>query len=297
MANGKYDDAKRSVWQPVLCAVVLVGGNGCLPNDDSDTLVDGECSEVSASRLDCSVEGYVEGEVLDVGLVAYGCTGNARPDLDAHYAEGVPSGLLCADEGELDDGRQGYCCTPERTVCAYDPVSDCSDDTSGFECWGANRPESLNPALNCSNGYQEGELKNYCCTGQEPAPACEEREGICSIRLMGFACPGGAVPRGENLGANRSRADYFHPACSIPMDTPNPEWKPYCCFMPAPHPLGGTCVPHRSASRCDPGQFAFACYGTDRPEENNLPMICDDGARGTSEEGYDANVYCCDFDE
>ena len=46
---------------------------------------------------------------------------------------------------------------------------------------------------------------------------------------------------------------------------------------------------------CDPRRFGFACYGPDRPEENNLPMVCDEPTQGASAELYGANLFCCDF--
>ena len=271
----------------------------------------GSCTKVLPEVLDCQAPGFGE-ELKDAGLVGYVCTGSARPDLEASFIDGVPRGLLCADRGpvpgsgSLGEGGAGteegtgYCCTAEEVDCAYDPVSDCEDPSYGYRCWGANRPESLNPALSCSNGNREGERAeyvNYCCENGPRKSACQQTDAIgCSERMLGFLCEGDSLPRGENLGPNKSRADFFHPACTIPTAAPNPDFKSYCCYMPALVPIGGTCVNHTSVPGCEPGRFGFACYGPDRPEDDYLPMRCDDGFKGSSAEGYEASLYCCDFE-
>src|SRR5690606_29940224 len=157
----------------------------------------------------------------------------------------------------------------------YDPVSDCQSPSYGYQCWGSNRPESLNPALSCSNGNREGEHKeivNYCCTGEALEPDCYQRDVVpCSERMLGFECEGSGLPRGENLGPNKSRADYFHPTCSLNAKQPgNQDFTWYCCYMPALVPIGGTCVNHTEVPGCEADRFGFACYGPDTPEENYL---------------------------
>src|SRR5690606_21765438 len=160
----------------------------------------GSCEPVTSEVLDCKTDGY-EGELVEAGLVAYSCTGDVRPDLEATYDDGVPRGVLCAERGPLGQGvalgeggeaatldadSVGYCCTEEPVDCAYDPVSDCQSPSYGYQCWGSNRPESLNPALSCSNGNREGEHKeivNYCCTGEALEPDCYQRDVVpCSER-------------------------------------------------------------------------------------------------------------------
>ncbi len=271
----------------------------------------GQCTRVPSELLDCRARGYTE-ELEDAGLVGYACTEPARPDADATYIDGVPQGLLCSERGpiggatRLGEGgagnpdARGYCCTPKPVDCAYDPVADCESPSYGYQCWGANRPESLNPALSCSNGNREGDHSqyfNYCCVDGHLKSGCQQSDTVgCSERLMGFLCEGDSLPRGEDLGSNKSRADYFHPTCSIPEPAPNPELKNYCCYMPALVPIGGTCVNHTMVPGCAPGRFGFACYGPDTPEDDYLPMHCDPGFSGTSAEGYAATLYCCDYE-
>ncbi|HYO93782.1 MAG TPA: hypothetical protein VER33_04690 [Polyangiaceae bacterium] len=268
----------------------------CFPEDLSAP--EGTCEVVTETVVDCRAPGY--GNVLaPTGLVGYSCSGSARPDASSRYDEGVPRGLVCAERALMDgSGNQGYCCTPQPTSCAYDPVSDCEGTEVGYECWGSNRPESLNAAIACSNGIQRGQLVEYCCSGQPEAPACQQTDAVgCSDRLMGFLCKGGSLPRGEQLGPNKSRADYFHPQCSVPMQAPNPQYKAYCCHMPAVLPVGGTCVGHTEVPGCAPGRFGFACYGPDTPADDYLVMSCPEaGFRGTSAEGYPATLYCCDLE-
>jgi hypothetical protein len=293
MTNGTV---KRRVKGGVVwCALPLLGAAGaCWPEPLPP---DGSCRLVPEETLDCRAEGY-GAELQPAGLVGYACTGAARPDLDATISEGVPSGLLCADKGRLSDsGEAAYCCTENSVPCAYDPTEECESGTSGYQCWGNNRPESLNPSLLCSNGTSERGLYRYCCTGQPEPPACEESSAVgCGERLLGFLCEGDTLPRGENYGANRSRADSYYPVCTVAQPAPNPELSTYCCYMTLPKPVGGTCVRQSSVPGCEPGRFGFACYGPDTPEDNFLPIVCPDRpASGRSVEGYEATLYCCDF--
>jgi len=277
------------------CAISLLGGVvACFP--DSPAL-DGSCEVVPDSVLDCRVSGF-DGEAQGAGLVGYACSGSARPDLDATMSEGVPSGLMCADKGPLSDsGEETYCCTEDVVSCAYNPVADCEEGSSGYQCWGNNRPESLNSALLCGNGTSERGLYNYCCSGRRDPSPCRESMAVgCGDRLLGFLCEGDTPPRGEDYGPNRSRADYYYPLCSIPTVAPNPAFNSYCCYMTLSVPVGGTCVQHASVPGCESGRFGFACYGPDNPEDDFPPMVCPDpGFPGRSAEGYAATLYCCDF--
>jgi hypothetical protein len=260
--------------------------------------IDGTCSIEPRSALDCRVAGP-DGDVQAVGLVGYSCTGSARPDLDATVSEGVPDGILCADKGPLrGSGDQSYCCTEDYTPCAYDPQMECPDAMAGYQCWGNDRPESLNPSIRCSNGNLEQGLITYCCTGRpEPSPCQESSVAGCGDRLKGFLCKGHGLPRGEDLGSNQSRADYYYATCSTPRTAPNPEYQTYCCYMPSLVPIGGSCVNHTAVPGCAPGRFGFACYGPDTPEDDFPPMKCPDPPEsGRSAEGYEAKLYCCDFE-
>lgn len=287
--------ARRALGWALSCVVPLLGAAGaCVPDLPE---IDGSCEIVAQSTLDCRVTGYGE-ELQDAGLVAYSCSGAARPDLDATISEGVPLGLLCADKGPLpDSGEESYCCTEDVVTCAYDPADECEEGSVGYQCYGNNRPESLNPAILCSNGTSERGLYHYCCTGQpEPSP-CEESSAVgCGDRLLGFLCEGDTLPRGENYGANRSRADAFYPVCSVARPAPNPAFNSYCCYMNLPVPIGGSCTRQPSVPGCEPGRFGFACYGPDTPEDDFPPMVCPEpGFSGRSAEGYEATLYCCDF--
>lgn len=284
----------RAIARRLGCAatVLFYGISACMPENPG---VDGTC--VVESGLDCRAASYGDG-LVEAGLVGYSCSGSARPDLDATISEGVPQGLLCADKGPLgDSGNQAYCCTEDDVTCAYNSAAECDEGFVGYQCYGNNRPESLNATLLCGNGTLERGLYHYCCTGQpEPSP-CQESSAVgCSDRLLGFLCEGDTLPQGENYGANRSRADYFYPLCTNAMPAPNPDFNSYCCYMFLPVPVGGSCVPDPHVAGCEPGRFGFACYGPDNPEENFPPMTCPEpGFSGRSAEGYEATLYCCDF--
>lgn len=275
---------------------VGIVGTACFPENPT---LEGECRTVTATVLDCQVEGYEAGVFLDVGLVAYSCSGDARPDYDAVYDDGFPKGTLCSNKGELSDGTQGYCCTPQPVDCAYDPVSDCTGGEDGYECRGTNRPESLNAAIHCGNGVRHGELTQYCCQGEPIEDKCLLSDTVpCAGGLLGFICEDDGFPRGEHLGANKSRPDHYNFTCSTPEPAPNPTLNTRCCFAPPLVLEGGSCVTHDSVPGCDPGRFGFACYGRDTPNEGYLAMDCPEpGFPGTSAEGYPATLHCCDFIE
>jgi hypothetical protein len=236
------------------------------------------------------------GAAQDVGLVAYACTGTARPDDSARYVQGVPEGMVCADVADPSGGAPGYCCTAQTTDCAYDPVAICNAPTFGYQCRGADRPESLNPLLTCGQGIREGDYINYCCSGTPQPDGCTQTDAIgCSSRLMGWTCTGTNLPRAEELGSNKSRADYYYLLCPTPTPAGG-GLNAYCCYTPALVPIGGSCVEHTSVPGCAPGRFGFACYGPDTPEDDYAPMHCPDpGFPGTSAQGFPATLYCCDF--
>ena len=256
---------------------------------------DGVC--ITDAAVDCNVSfAQVGAAPQSVGLVGYSCTGSTRPDGDPRYQEGVPVGKVCAARGPTADGKQKYCCSPQATSCAFDPVSNCKSG-DGFQCRGASRPEALNPALKCGNGVYQDQYINYCCSGQAPPPECIQVNTIgCSERLTGWSCPGTDLPKGEQLGASESRADFYQPLCPTPTPSANVTRFNYCCYMPALLPPGGSCVQHTTVPGCAAGRFGFACYGPETPDQDYEPMSCPDkGVRGLSAEGYPATLYCCDF--
>jgi hypothetical protein len=282
----------RYLIPSVMLLVAAIGGACSSENNE----VEGACALDANPELKCGLaaDGTYD---ASLGLIGYSCTGRARPDLKATYIEGIPSGIMCADRGVGADGKQGYCCTTTPTRCAYNPAADCQAPAYGYQCHGANRPESVNTAIYCGQGVREGDLINYCCSGTLLPDGCLQSDSVrCSPRLMGWSCKGQSRPRAEQLGANKSRADTYHLLCPVASPAPNPEYNNYCCYPAALVPIGGSCVQHPGVPGCAPGRFGFACYGPDRPEENYLPMHCPEpGFSGRSAEGYPATLYCCDF--
>lgn len=291
----------REVAEVLSSTIVLLGGTYLLVGAPACTSSlparDGHCDADTDRALHCGEISEQAANATD-DFASYSCTGNARPDDDPRYVEGVPQGIVCADDGARDDaGVQGYCCTTRATSCAYNPVADCDEPTYGYQCRGANRPESLNPALSCGNGVRQDDLINYCCSGTPQMPGCLQSDSVqCSSRLMGWTCLGDNLPRGEQLGANKSRSDFYHLLCPVPTPAANPAYNNYCCYAPAPVPAGGSCVQNNSVPGCQAGRFGFACYGPETPQDDYLPMHCDEpGFAGRSAEGYPATLYCCDF--
>ncbi len=282
----------------VLALPFVLAGGGC---SSSPPKPNGVCT-VNA-MLDCGVTGPDGGNDLPAGLNGYSCNGTARPDDSPTYTEGYPTGAICSDRGTNDDGSRNYCCTPPNTSCAYNPVSSCTDpNTAGYQCRGSSRPDTLNADLICGNGVDDGDYIDYCCshTAAPPSRTCTaQNKGASCVtkQLTPFSCPGTILPRSELFGMSDSRADYYRPLCSVPLPPQgNPNQHTYCCYMPNLIPEGGSCVQDTSVPGCSGGRFGFACYGTENPHEDYLPMQCPDpGVKGKSAEGYDATLYCCDF--
>lgn len=243
------------------------------------------------------------GTAQALGLVGYACSGNLRPDQNAKFVQGVPQGIICADQPVVADGEtvpatHNYCCTSATTACAYDPVAVCDPGFYAFQCQDVNRPESYNPEIHCGQGVKGTSTVDYCCSGSALPKACGENDALgCAGGLIGWTCPGGDIPKGENLGSNKSRADQYYLLCSMPAPSPNPAYQNYCCYPPAPLPPGGSCVGDLGVPNCPAGKFGFACTGPDTPPENYPPIICSSpGVRGKSSAGYAATLYCCDFE-
>jgi hypothetical protein len=276
-----------------LLAPLLLAGGTVACTTHATTASVGSCLPDPA--VDCSVNGF---SAESANLTGYSCTGTARPDLNSTYIDGVPQGLVCADQTVGTDGKAGYCCTNFTTQCSFNPVAVCTDPgTYGYQCLGANRPEAVNAAVSCNQGVREDNLINYCCSGTQRAANCIQSDAIgCLAGLTGWTCPTGTQPTAQDMGANKSRADLFYLLCPVPTLAPNPKYETYCCYTPGLNPAGGTCLQDRKVAGGAPGRFGIACYGTDTPEENFPRLKCPDpGVPGTSEQRYPATVYCCDY--
>jgi hypothetical protein len=157
----------------------------------------------------------------------------------------------------------------------------------------------LHPTIVCGQGAREGDLVDYCCQGQAQKPGCIQYDAAncpAGLGLTGWACTGQNVPLGEELGPNQSRADFTYQACAVPTQAPNPAILLYCCYTPTTVVVGGTCVPDLHVPGCEIGNFGFACYGPDTPEDDYAPMNCPNpGFPGSSNEGYPATLYCCSY--
>ncbi len=272
----------------LLCALGTGACTNNQPPSNGDCVPDPAASNCTSG--DASAQSF--------GLVAYSCTGTARPDENPTYLDGVPQGLVCASQGATgSDGTQGYCCSAQVTSCAYDPVAICDPGTYGYQCRGADRPEALNAAIYCNQGVRHSDLIKYCCSGAKPTADCIQSDSVgCSPRLMGWTCPAGNVPTSQDLGANKSRADLYYQLCPVPTPAANPSYNNFCCYTPGLPPVGGSCVQDIAVPGCQPGRFGFACYGPDTPDENYPRMHCPDrGVAGVSAQAYPATLYCCDF--
>jgi hypothetical protein len=277
--------------------------------------LDGTCMVDDMMTASCNAVSPDAGAV-NLGLVGYTCTGTGvRPDLQhASYVQGIPQGIICADKTPLPDGGvasgpQSYCCTTGPTTCAYDPVASCNGGTYGYQCLDENRPESYNPTISCGQGVRGSQYVDYCCSGTPQKPACTEDDTLgCAAGLVGWDCltsPAGIVPKGQDLMANKSRADQYYLVCSSPklngagmanIGSPSAR-NNFCCYPPAAVPPGGACVQDVNVAGCAYPRFGFACYGRETPSDDYPPMNCPNpGVPGTSTQGYPATLYCCDYE-
>jgi hypothetical protein len=264
--------------------------------------------------LTASCNGTADGGApQNLGLTGYTCTGTVRPDEQATYIEGVPAGIICASQTPLPDGGvpvgpQAYCCTTAPTTCAYDPVASCDPGLYAYECQNTNRPEAYNPRITCGQGTRGDEYVDYCCSGTGLPPGCMEYDGLtdgttsCAAGLVGWQCPlqvpNPPIPKGQDLGDNKSRADQYYLLCSIGTPAPSGKTEYYCCYPPTQTPPGSSCVEDLNIPNCNPlTQFGFACTGPDTPADDFPPINCkSSGYAGTSMQGYPATLYCCDFE-
>jgi hypothetical protein len=306
----------------------LTGLSGCV----NPTQIPGTCERNSA--VSCGASAVLAGDkdsgVTDeeLALVGYSCSGGQlrdgkmqqlRPDDDGKMIQGIPYGQICADmtpppdpDGGVPPETKDYCCTSETDLsnCVYNRNRD-EDCPEGYayQCHGPNRPEVNNPAVTCGNGLREGEYIHYCCQHAPRPPGCVQAKGAttCMGGLIGWVCPTTPVefrPRGEDFGANESRADYYYFVCGVPTLAPNKRDNVYCCYSPSPVLPGGSCTYSPGSANkpgtglpCAPGRFAFACYGRDRPDQDFYPRIkcTEPSVQGMSDTGYAASLYCCDY--
>jgi hypothetical protein len=294
---------RRLAWL-LPCAVLAA----CTTNEQP--LLEGTCAVDDTLTASCNNTSSPDGGVpLALGLVGYTCTGTGlRPDLvKGQYNQGVPQGIICADktpvpDGGVPSGPQNYCCTSAPTTCAYNPFAVCPPATYDYQCQDINRPESYNPSIVCGQGVRGPEYVDYCCTGgPKLPPGCSEDDSLgCAAGLVGWDCPvspAGTIPKGQDLLANKSRADQYYLVCDVPKISPSGKINDYCCYPPAAVPPGGACVEDVNVPGCAARRFGFACYGPETPSDDFPPMNCPDpGVPGTSAQGYPATLYCCDFE-
>jgi hypothetical protein len=275
-----------------LLAPLLLAGSTVACTTQATTVSVGSCLPDPA--VDCSVNNF---SAASINLTGYSCTGTARPDENSTYIDGVPQGMVCADQVLGTDNIPHYCCTNFTTQCSYNPVAVCDTGTYGYQCLGANRPEVVNPGISCNQGVREDNLINFCCSGANRTASCTQSDAIgCAPGITGWICPKSVQPTAQDMGANKSRADLFYLLCPVPTPAANVNYETYCCYTAGLVPAGGTCLQNRNVPNCAPGRFGIACYGTDTPEQNFPPLRCPDpGVPGISEQLYPATNYCCDY--
>ncbi|HXX70508.1 MAG TPA: hypothetical protein VEK07_25220 [Polyangiaceae bacterium] len=274
--------------RPLALAAALFGLGGCTGNAG----MAGESCVVTDPMPQCG----------DAGLVGYACSGTARPDEEqSRSIDGVPQGIICTDEGPLDDaGTSGFCCSPATTSCVFDPVAGCAAPTYGYECLGGyDRPEAFDPTVSCGEGLVQGNFIIYCCGAQAPSHGCQQAtSATCPETLVPWTCTDETLPSEAELGSNQSRADYNLLVCDVPtvVQQGSTQTINYCCFTPTLVPPGASCLFDTTVPGCAPGSFGFACTGPDTPAQDYPAVTCaDSGASGVNPQGYQATLYCCQY--
>jgi hypothetical protein len=256
-------------------------------------LVIGGCTaEVTSSAGSCIADGDL---VCNTGFNGFVCTGTARPDQNADFSVGVIAGTICTDLGAVDTSTGlNYCCTAQTTACGYDPGMGCPALTpSGYACTPPSRPENFDPDLSCGMGQQINGETVFCC-GTATTPSCSpDTAVVCDADLKALECSTAGVPNEGELGTDQSRSDATL-LCDVPAMMGDSYG--YCCFTPTEPPVGATCLQDQAVPDCPSGSFGFACTGPDTPEQDYGRISCPKGSvRGTSAEGYPADLYCCTY--
>ena len=163
-----------------------------------------------------------------------------------------------------------------------------------------------NPAVTCGNGIREGDAIHYCCQ-HAPRPAgCVQAKGAltCMGGLIGWVCPTTPIemrPRGEDFGANESRADYYYFVCGVPTLAPNMRDNVYCCFSPSPVQPGGSCVYSPGSApdipNCSARPLRVRVLRARQTGPGLLPahQMHRAPVQGMSDTDYPATLYCCDY--
>ncbi|MES1164742.1 MAG: hypothetical protein ABUR63_03215, partial [Verrucomicrobiota bacterium] len=108
-----------------LLAAAVVLAAGCT---SSSTPPAGTCARDPAVEATCTA-GADGGTAAALGLVGYSCTGAKRPDDDGTFIQGVPQGIVCADQavpgadGGASSDTRAYCCTAATVPCVHNPVA------------------------------------------------------------------------------------------------------------------------------------------------------------------------------
>ena len=270
------DAIRRGGCTSALVLALFVGA--CAPGVDSTA--NGSCDMTTA--LACALD-----------LVSFSCAGGQRPDQNPTFGQGV-QGIVCTDQGQLDDSHEGYCCTAGTTSCAYEPNAVCAAATYGYSCLGTNRPDAYDPTLSCGQGIASGGLIVYCCGPSTTATCTKDTNVSCASGTTGFECTGPGLPNEGELGIDESRSD-APLLCTVPTSMNNGVIA-YCCFTPTDEPVDSTCLQDQGVAGCASGSYGFACTGTDTPDEDYPRMTCPQGGgRGVDENGVSATLFCCTY--
>ncbi len=224
------------------------------------------------------------------------CTGGARPDQNADFRAGAIEGTICTDLGAVDTSTGlNYCCTAQTTACGYNSGMACPITAPvGYACTPPSRPDNFDPDLACGMGQPMNGETVFCCGTAATTPCIPDTAVACEKGLKALECTTAGLPNEGELGTDQSRSDATL-LCDIPTMVGATTYG-YCCFTPTQAPVGATCLQDQAVPNCPSGSFGFACTGPDTPVQDYERISCPPGSvRGTSAEGYPADLYCCTY--
>src|SRR5262245_63313599 len=101
------------------------------------------------------------------GPAVFGQTGDviATLSVPANVTSGGVTGtvMLNADQMNLVKSGQTYLDIHTANYPDGEVRAQILSSSYGFQCRGADRPEALNPLIDCGNGVRERDKINYCC--------------------------------------------------------------------------------------------------------------------------------------
>jgi len=185
------------------------------------------------------------------------------------YIDGVPQGLVCANQGAVDARGRTLLLLGFANIMRYNPVAICDSGSYGYQCAGRS-PEA--PMRLSTANQESGKLTYQLLLLRRSANPGRYQSDSVGV----LAAPDGDGPvRLGNIPlarpCDKSRADLYY-QLARPTPAANPATIPSAATLPELAPVGGSCVQDIAVPGCQPGRFRFCLLRVDTPDENYPPM-------------------------